>query len=274
MHFISINRESPEAASLPPSFSKIPLLDGSKHDHVNVKINCTKTKDQIKEVKEIMYMLKPELRPKAKNKMEVPDDVKMNLSGLLQGRKAVKVSRTSPAGSHAGGKGYDPELDDECICNFAQEMLNKSKSASLVDAFKVLDANNSGVLSLSEFELGLRDMDIVMEKDESRRIFKWLDMDRQGSIALNEWNRLDILIKMLHRSGRYKITEVVEHVQESEVEEDEYEDEEGEEEEESTEPVDMKKIAGQRRGAIVQVIDVNFTKQLVNWKSDKQQKQW
>lgn len=175
MNFMFINRNSPEAATLPPSFAKIPPLAVE---------DAGTRKDYVKEVKEIMYMLRPELKPTVKTKT--------NLSGR------------TPVTSVAGRSPDSRDVDDEGIMFFAQEVLRKSKSENLVAAFKVLDTNKSGGLSQSEFELGLKSLDIVMDKDESRRIFKWLDMDRQGSITLNEWTRLDVVINMLHRSGRFK----------------------------------------------------------------------
>ena len=189
MHFNSVTRFSPEAASLPPTFAKIP-------PHTTAS-----PKDYVKEVKEIVYLIRPDLKPKPKIKTAE------GVSADQGSGSGLKLAGRTPGGGLGIGNlpraCQEPELDDEGICRFAQEVLTKSKCGQLVDSFRVLDANGSDELSLSEFQLGLKAMDVEMDKDETRRIFKWLDMDKRGSISLSEWNRLDTIIKMLRRSGKY-----------------------------------------------------------------------
>ncbi|CDW81077.1 ef hand family protein [Stylonychia lemnae] len=82
------------------------------------------------------------------------------------------------------------------VRTYILELLNKlqgkleQKYPDLKSAFRFFDVNNSGDISLEEFQLTLDILQLDINEDQSMQIFKFLDTNADGNISLDEFSQI------------------------------------------------------------------------------------
>ena len=66
-------------------------------------------------------------------------------------------------------------------------MTNKEDTVDLDDAFKRIDTNHDGKISLEELLEGCNEVFPEMTQEEAERLFKEMDTDNSGHIEYSEW---------------------------------------------------------------------------------------
>jgi Ca2+-binding EF-hand superfamily protein len=68
-----------------------------------------------------------------------------------------------------------------------KEKLAFCEDLEIQEIFKIFDLNKKGYFIYEEFKLGLSNINIIIDKETSGNLFKYIDRDSDGSISFNEF---------------------------------------------------------------------------------------
>ena len=97
---------------------------------------------------------------------------KKDLSNALNGLKKHHAEQT---------------MQQATLAFIATQLTTKEDTKHLDDAFKMLDADHDGKLSLDELLQGFKQVLPEMTEDEARKLFERADIDNSGFIDYSEW---------------------------------------------------------------------------------------
>eukprot|EP01043_Picozoa_sp_COSAG02_P041560 COSAG02_NODE_3455_length_6707_cov_15.617736_3_plen_696_part_01 len=114
--------------------------------------------------------------------------------------RAGSPSGAAKAGRRRGHSGSQPALLAEALDRLADGLGSKAQA---LDAFRRIDTDGSGELSISELKLALKFLDLHLSASQTGAIMLHLDKDQDGSISLDEFlslvwaNKLKLLQRKL-----------------------------------------------------------------------------
>eukprot|EP00747_Dinoflagellata_sp_TGD_P111530 gnl/TRDRNA2_/TRDRNA2_171244_c1_seq3.p1 gnl/TRDRNA2_/TRDRNA2_171244_c1~~gnl/TRDRNA2_/TRDRNA2_171244_c1_seq3.p1 ORF type:complete len:1342 (+),score=317.67 gnl/TRDRNA2_/TRDRNA2_171244_c1_seq3:391-4026(+) len=139
-----------------------------------------------------------------------------NRSELLEGEEPPPIDQRKPyrnvdwihvpdpiyttyGGAHlAGGSSSSPPATDESVMShFVDWVMQRfSHRDTLIEAFRTLDINGNGQLSISEFHESLR---LMGYKGDTKHLWKLLKEDKNGIICQSEFLKLEPTLKRLQQ---------------------------------------------------------------------------
>eukprot|EP00746_Dinoflagellata_sp_MGD_P002916 gnl/MRDRNA2_/MRDRNA2_105697_c0_seq1.p1 gnl/MRDRNA2_/MRDRNA2_105697_c0~~gnl/MRDRNA2_/MRDRNA2_105697_c0_seq1.p1 ORF type:complete len:616 (-),score=137.76 gnl/MRDRNA2_/MRDRNA2_105697_c0_seq1:56-1903(-) len=144
------------------------------------------------ELRELMYQLRPELKPKQK-KAEAAEFLAADFKGMFGG-PAVAKGGSGMGGSRDASKRKSVQNATPVNQPIIEELFSfiERKSMQYLDLAQYLDQNGNGSISMSEFLSGLKAMNYIDEEtahhsvDSCKRLFWTMDKDKSGLISMKE----------------------------------------------------------------------------------------
>ena len=98
----------------------------------------------------------------------------------------------------------DQKMQQAALSYMVMHMATKEDTKELDEAFKMLDTNHDGKLSLEELLEGVKEVFPEMTKEEATKMFKKADTDGSGHIDYTEWISATINKKKLLSDNNLK----------------------------------------------------------------------
>lgn len=81
---------------------------------------------------------------------------------------------------------FEQDLKNFSEIQIALELLNNSHDFTSLDAFKIIDINNMGYITIDTLEQFTKSCDVMLSSDELFAFFRVVDLDEDGRISYTE----------------------------------------------------------------------------------------